>query len=422
MNPAPPQPVPLRKPSLPPRQDCPRRLRGILSLDDFERAARGCLPRPIFGFVAGAVEDNRTLRNNRSAFDRYDFVPRVLVDVGTRSPATTLFGRRYAAPFGIAPMGLMALSAYRGDVVLAEAAQAAGVPSIMSASSLIRLEEVMAAAPDTWFQAYLPGDPDAIDPMLDRIRRAGVEILVLTVDAGIAANRENNIRSGFSTPLRPSLRLAWDGLVRPRLLASTLLRTLARHGMPHFENNAAGRGVPVISPNVMRDFSDRSRLDWQDVARVRRRWQGPLLIKGIMSPADAALARAHGADGIVVSNHGGRQLDGTAAPLQALPRIAEAVGALPVMMDSGVRRGTDVLKALALGACCVFAGRPFNFAAAVAGRAGVDRAIGLLYEEVLRDMGMLGIRDIREMDAGLLAPGGGLVPQAAAPAAAFAAQ
>ncbi len=371
-----------------------RRLSRILSLDDFERAARRHLPRPVFGYVAGSVEDGVTARDNRSAFDELGFIPRNVVDVSARSTATELFGQRYAAPFGIAPMGISALSAYRGDLVQARAARDAGVPMMMSGSSLIRMEEVAAECPDTWFQAYLPGEPARIAALVERVAAAGFGTLVISVDSQILANRENNVRSGFSTPLRPSLRLAWDGLTHPSWLFGTALRTLLGHGMPHFENNFRERGVPILSRNVQRDFGGRDHLTWSNVRDVRRQWRGRLVIKGVMCAADACLARDSGADAIVVSNHGGRQLDGTVSPLRVLPSVVAATGPLPVLVDSGFRRGTDVLKALALGARFVFVGRPFNYAAAIAGEAGVRHAIELLAAEVKRNMGMLGLNDL----------------------------
>ncbi|MBB1593937.1 alpha-hydroxy acid oxidase [Achromobacter sp. UMC46] len=383
-------------------QPLPRALARLLSLDDFEAAARRRLPRPIFGYVAGAAEDNHSLRDNRQAFSQYAFTPRVLVDVSRRTQQTELFGRRYASPFGIAPMGISALSAYRGDVVLARAAREQNIPAILSGTSLIPLEDVIQEAPGTWFQAYLPGDPAKIDALVKRARRAGYETLVLTVDIPVSANRENNVRTGFSTPLKPGLRLAWDGLTRPRWLAGTFLRTLLAHGMPHFENSFATRGAPIVSASVLRDFTARDHLSWEHVARIRKQWPGPLIIKGILHPQDAALARQHGADGVIVSNHGGRQLDGAISPLRALPGVVAAAGDMTVMMDSGVRRGGDVLKALALGARFVFVGRPFNYAAAVGGQAGVAHAISLLRAEVDRNMAMLGISSVQEMDASLL--------------------
>lgn len=377
-------------------------LRRMLSLHDFEAAARRILPKPLYAYVSGAVEDGQSERGNRQAYDDYGFRPKVLVDVSRRSTRCTVLGREYAAPVGVAPMGIAALTSYRGDVMLARAAAEAGVPCIMSGSSLIRLETVMAAAPGTWFQAYLPGDGAQIAALIERVAAAGVDTLVLTVDTPVAANRENNVRAGFSTPLRPSVSLAWQGVTHPRWLIGTFLRTLARHGMPHFENNYATRGAPILSRNVLRDFSDRGHLNWQHVAAIRKTWKGRMVLKGILHPDDARAARAHGMDAVIVSNHGGRQLDGSVSPLHALPAVVDAAGGMDVMLDSGVRRGTDVLKAMALGARCVFVGRPFNYAATVAGQRGVAHAIALIVEEIRRNMGLLGIVDLREVNQGLL--------------------
>lgn len=377
-------------------------LRRMLSLHDFEAAARRILPKPLYAYVSGAVEDGQSERGNRQAYDDYGFRPKVLVDVSRRGTRCTVLGREYAAPVGVAPMGIAALTSYRGDVMLARAAAEAGVPCIMSGSSLIRLETVMEAAPGTWFQAYLPGDGAQIAALIDRVAAAGVDTLVLTVDTPVAANRENNVRAGFSTPLRPSVGLAWQGVTHPRWLIGTFLRTLARHGMPHFENNYATRGAPILSGNVLRDFSDRGHLNWQHVAAIRKTWRGRMVLKGILHPDDARAARAHGMDAVIVSNHGGRQLDGSVSPLHALPAIVDAAGGMDVMLDSGVRRGTDALKAMALGARCVFVGRPFNYAATVAGQRGVAHAIALIVEEIRRNMGLLGIVDLRELNQSLL--------------------
>ncbi|HEY2862209.1 MAG TPA: alpha-hydroxy acid oxidase [Casimicrobiaceae bacterium] len=373
------------------------RLRRLLCLDDFEPAARTYLPRPVFGYVAGAAETNASLSDNRAAFRELAFVPRVLIDISRGSQQTSLFGQTYAAPFGIAPLGISALYAYRGDLVLARAAAAAKIPMIMSGSSLIRLEDVASECRDAWFQAYLPGDMTQITALIERVARADFGTLVVTVDSQVAPNRENYLRAGFTAPLRPTLRLAWDGLVRPRWLFGTFLRTLIRHGMPHFENNFATRGAPILSPTVVREWSERGQLDWTHFALIRRLWKGKLVIKGVLDRDDARLAREAGADGIVVSNHGGRQLDGAVSPLRVLPEIVAACPDIPVMMDGGVRRGTDVLKALALGAKFVFIGRPFGYAAAIGGIAGVNHAIALLTAEIQRDMAMLGVSRLSDL-------------------------
>jgi L-lactate dehydrogenase (cytochrome) len=371
-----------------------RSLRPILSLDDFERAARRRLPRPVFAYVSGAVETNAAWRDNRAAYDEWGFLPRALVDVSKRSARATLFGHEYAQPFGIAPMGIVALSAYRGDVVLASAAAAENIPMAMSGSSLIRLEEVAKANPRAWFQAYLPGEERRFAPLIDRVAAAGFGTLVVTVDVAVLSNRENNIRAGFSTPLRPTLRLAWDGITHPRWLFGNALRTLLTHGMPHFENSFAERGAPILARHVERDFSQRDHLHWGHLEKIRRQWHGKLVVKGILHQEDARIARESGVDGVIVSNHGGRQLDAAVAGLRVLPAIAAQKGAMAVMLDGGIRRGTDVLKALALGADFVWVGRPFNYAAAIAGEEGVRHAVRILGGEVQRDMALLGVSSL----------------------------
>jgi L-lactate dehydrogenase (cytochrome) len=380
-----------------PAERAPRNLRSFLSLGDFERAARRHLPRMLHGFISGASETDASLRDNREAFAEWGFVPRVLVDTSNRNTVTELLGRRYAAPFGIAPMGASALSAYRGDIVLARAAAAAGLPNILSASSLIPLEEVRAEGPTSWYQAYLPGDPSRIEPLVDRVAAAGFDTFVLTVDVPVSANRENNVRNGYSLPLRPTPWLAWEGISHPRWLFGTAFRTLLNHGMPHFENMDAYRGPPVLSRDLVRAVGQRDGLAWEHLELIRNRWHGHLVVKGVMSAEDARIAREFGADGVIVSNHGGRQLDGAASPLRVLPAVAEAAHGMAVMLDGGVRRGTDVLKALALGAHFVFVGRPFLCAAAVRGEPGVRHAITLLWEEIQRNMAMLGITDPAQM-------------------------
>jgi L-lactate dehydrogenase (cytochrome) len=370
----------------------PRRLARVLSLADFEVAARRHLPRPIFAYVSGGCETDRSLRENRAAFEDYDWVTRVLVDTSRRTLETTLFGHTYAAPFGIAPMGISALSAYRGDLIQAQASALANVPMIMSGSSLIRMEEIAAANPQAWFQMYVPGEPETIAALLDRVAQAGFGTLVLTADVPVSGNRENNLRAGFSTPLRPGPRLAWDGVTHPRWLFGTALRTLLRHGMPHFENSRTSRGAPILSSSVLRDFGARDHLSWEHLQLIRRRWRGRLVVKGILNSADARRARELGADGLIVSNHGGRQLDGSIAPLRALPAVVDAVDAdCPVMIDSGFRRGGDVLMAMALGARAVFIGRPFNYAGAVAGQAGLLHAFAIVAAEMRRNMALLGV-------------------------------
>jgi L-lactate dehydrogenase (cytochrome) len=201
----------------------------------------------IYGFIAGAVETDAALRDNRRAFDEYGFVPRVLNDVSSRNQMTTLFGKTYAAPFGIPPFGSAALCAYRGDIVLARAAAAANVPMILSAASLIKLEDVKRANPAAWYQSYLAGDASRIEPLVDRVAAAGYDTFVVTADVPVPSNREHNIRTGFQVPLVITPRIAWDVATHPHWLLGTWMRTLKNHGMPHFENMDATRGPPVLS-------------------------------------------------------------------------------------------------------------------------------------------------------------------------------
>src|SRR3979490_3334193 len=262
----------------------PRALARILALDDFEAPARRYLPRPMFGYVSGGAETNAPLRANRAQFDEIELSPRVLVDVSGRTAKRRLFGRGYDAPFGIAPMGGTSMAAYRGDIVLARAAAETRIPMIMSGASLTRLEEVRAAGPSAWFQAYLPGETGPITRLVERVARAGFDTLVLTVDVPVSANRENNVRSGFSRPLRPTARPPRGSAPRPRWLLGMFLRTLLVDGMPHFEN--MGARIPLIT-RASRGDGERDRLAWAHLERMRRRGERRPVFKGVL-PAQKA--------------------------------------------------------------------------------------------------------------------------------------
>jgi L-lactate dehydrogenase (cytochrome) len=339
-----------------------------LALDDLQRAARRHLPRMLYDFIAGGAETEASVRANRDSFAHYALLPRVLVDTSQRTAGVELFGQRHAAPVGIAPLGAAALAAYRGDLELARGAAQAGVPMILSASSLIRLEEV-AQAGARWFQAYLPGDPARIEALLARVQAAGFRVLVLTADVPVLGRRESDLRNGFSLPVL------------------------------HFENMDAQRGPPILSGNLVRELGQRDRLTWEHLRLMRRLWKGPLVVKGVLSIEDALRAHDCGADGLILSNHGGRQLDGAIAPLHVLAQLAARLPESVLMLDGGIRRGTDVLKALALGARFVFAGRPFLYAAALGGAALVADSVQLLTQEIELDMALMGVNDLRELGA-----------------------
>lgn len=368
----------------------PRRMRRIFSLEDLEPAARRFLPKPVFSYVSGGAETLGAMRDNRAVFDEITFVPRALSDVSARRLDCPLLGHRHALPFGIAPMGASALTGYRGDISLATAAKDANIPMIISAASLIRLEDIAAANPDAWYQGYLSGSEEATAATLARVAAAGIETFVMTVDANVVPSRENNLRDGYKTPLRPNLSLLWNGVTHPRWAVGTFLRSFL-HGVPHFENAGAERGAPLLSRQAVRDFSGRETTSWDMLRFVRDTWRGRLVVKGLVSPEDVRRARAFGADAVILSNHGGRQLDHTISPMRGLRAAVAVAGDMPVMIDSGFRRGTDILKALALGARFVFLGRPFNYAAALGGREGVSHAIALMGSQLRADLGMLGL-------------------------------
>jgi L-lactate dehydrogenase (cytochrome) len=378
----------------------------VFCLDDFETPARRFLPSPIFGYVAGGSETGAALIANRNAFAEYEFLPRVLINThGSRHQGTTIFGHAYSLPFGFAPMGQASLAAYNGDCVLAKAAAELNTIMIHSGASLTSMEHVRRDGATTWFQAYLPGEPDTIASLLDRAARSGFEVLVLAVDVPVPANRENNQRSGYSVPGRLTPRLAGEWLLRPRWLFGTFARTILHHGMPHLENMDFPR-IPIFG-RTTRPHTARDALSWEHVELVRRIWKGKFVLKGVLADEDVRIARESGVDGILISNHGGRQLDYAVAPLRALPVAASEAGDMTIMLDGGIRRGTDVLKAFALGAHFVFVGRPFLYAVSIAGEAGVHHAASLLRAEIDRDMAMLGIASLIDMKREHLVPSRG---------------
>src|SRR4051812_47376687 len=246
----------------------PRALRRYLSWDVFGPPAGRRLPNSLYVYIAGGAENDAAGRDNRRAFDEYGFVPRVLNDVSAREQSTKLFGKTYAAPFGIPPMGSAALCAYRGDIVLARAAASMNVPMVLRAWSLTTLEDVRRETPGACYQAYLPGDAPRIEPLVDRVAAAGYDTFVVTADVPVSPNRENNIRNGFQVPLAITPRVAWDTLTHPHWLLGTWARTLVKHGMPHFENMDAQRGPPVLSKNLMRNIGKRDQLGMRGIGEI----------------------------------------------------------------------------------------------------------------------------------------------------------
>lgn len=379
------------------------KLDRLLSVSDFEREAAKRLPKCVYGYVRGGTEDEHSLRANYQVFESVGFVPRGLNVVDKRELSVALWGRAYAMPVGIAPTGLAGLVWHECDLELARAAHAADVPFIISGSSSVPLERLQQDTRDNWYQAYFPGDRPRMMRIMERLKAARIDVLVVTIDTCVAANRENNARLDFTIPFRLTPRLLLDGMLHPRWSLNVFLRTLRANGVPRFANLYEEIGPPITQEPAHGFRTGRDRLSWDDIAWLRQQWKGRLVLKGVMHPLDAKKAEACGADGIIVSNHGGRQLDGTISPLAALPGIIDAVSSeFPVMIDGGFRRGTDVLKAVALGAKLVFVGRATLYGAAVAGETGASRVLRILASELDRNLALLGCARLADVTRDLL--------------------
>ncbi len=371
-------------------------LRAAYNIEDLRAIAERRLPRIAYDFLERGAEEETTLAANRKAFERIRFVPRTLVDVSRRSQKVTIFGKTYDSPIGIAPTGAAGLYCYDADVVLARAARRANVPFALSTASFVPMERVIAeGGGDPWFQLYMSKDRDAAERLVRRALKSGYGALVHTTDIPVAGNREFNRRNAFEIPMRLGPANMLDGMLHPRWLAGVFLRTLLSSGMPRFRNLDVNVGGRIVSTTLTGFRERRDALDWEDFDWLRGLWPKKLLVKGIMTVEDARLAEQHGADGIFVSNHGGRQLDGAPSPIEVLPQIAAAVGGrIVVMVDSGFRRGSDIVKALALGADMVFVGRATLYGAAAGGEEGVLHALNLLKSEVDRVMALIGCTGI----------------------------
>ena len=371
-----------------------------LNVEDYRRAARAVLPRFVFDYVDGAAERGDCLQRNRDGLDRLTMLPRVLRDTTRLDTRIEVFGETWRRPFAIAPMGFNGLTRPQGDVLLARAAAAAGIPFVLSTASNARIEAVVQPSSAlNWFQLYVMRERSIAEQMVRRARRAGYRALVLTVDVPVSGYRERDVRNGFKMPFRPSPATLANLATRPRWL----LRFIA-HGMPGFVNLAEEEGSDTLQLQaaLLSREMDRS-LSWDSLDWLRRLWDGPLLLKGVLHPDDARQARAHGIDGLIVSNHGGRQLDGAMSTIGALEAVLDAVeDRLPVFVDSGFRSGLDVAKALALGARGVFLGRPLLYGLAVDGEAGAAAVLELIAGELERTMILAGARRIAELERGLL--------------------
>ena len=371
-------------------------LKRLHSVAAVRAAAQRALPRPVFDFGDGGAEDEQTLRRNETAFEEVALLPRPLNGAATRDLSMTLFGARHSMPLAIGPTGLSGLFWPDGERAAARAAAAAGIPYCASHGSVCTLEDIAATGcRPLWMQVFVYTDRAFTREMIERAKTAGYDALVLTVDNQLLGNRERDIRNGFSIP--PRFGVA--GTLASVTKASWLMRmrtTLPQLTFGNYVRPGEERSIGAIAGR-MGSLLDPG-LSWQDVDWIRSFWKGPILLKGVLHPADAVEALAHGVDGLIVSNHGGRQLDGAAASLDALPAIADAVeGRIPLLIDGGIRRGADMVKALALGASLCLIGRPQLWGLAVAGETGVRHVIELYRTELDRVMGLMGLKSIAEI-------------------------
>ncbi|KPH61264.1 alpha-hydroxy acid oxidase [Novosphingobium aerophilum] len=367
--------------------------------------ARRRLPRAIWEFVERGTEDDLLIGRNPDALRAVQLLPRTLRDVSARSAEITLFGRRQPLPLVIAPTGVADLMWHRGERAIAKAAATAGIPFTQTTSSTTSFAEIAKVAScGHWMQMYLWERRDLSWQVVDAARENGAEVLVLTVDTPLWPLREFNRRAGMSNPVRPNARLVGDFLRRPRWLASVMGRYMLEGGLPQFANYPAEVGGRITG-KVSR-VANSASVDWKDVAELRRRWPGKLVLKGLLHPDDARMAVDHGVDGIAVSNHGGRNFDSSPPAITALGDIVDAVaGRAAVLFDSGIRRGADVLKAMAIGADAVMVGRATLYGCAAAGEAGARHALALLANEIDVGMAMLGVNRLNQLDRSFLMPG-----------------
>ncbi len=357
------------------------------------------VPKGLFEFVDRGTEDEVSLRNNRAVFERLRFKTRTLRDVSKRSTETTIFGVKHKMPMVIAPTGTAGLMWYEGELALARAARAAGIPFTLATGSITSMERVAEhAGGELWFQLYMWPDRSMSHELVLRAKAAGFKALVVTVDGVASGNREYNVRNGFTLPFSFSPRNVVDMVSHPRWLLSVMLRYLVTTGMPMYANYPEAARAKMTKGPVGRSSLRTDSISWDDLDALRKIWPHKLIVKGMLNPQDAALAVDHGADGIGVSNHGGRNLDGIISPLEVLPEIVDAVGKrASVFMDSGIRRGSDVIKALALGADAVMVGRSTLYGVAAGGEAGAARALDLYREEISRNMALLGLCTVDEI-------------------------
>jgi len=383
---------------------------GAYDIADLRELARRRLPKGVFEFFDRGNGDETAPVENRAAFERYKFVPHQLVDTSRRSQEVTLFGKRHKMPVAIAPTGSAGLAWYEGEIELARAAARAGIPFTLATGSMTALERVAEQAGGTlWFQVYMWPDRAASHKLVERAKAAGYQAIVVTVDTPVPPGREYNLRNGMTVPFRFTRRNVTDVMLHPRWLTGVLLRYLATTGMPRYENYPTEVKSRITALPMGRSMMTTDSLTWNDLRALRKLWPHTLMVKGILRPQDAVLAADCGADAVIVSNHGGRAVDSTRAPIAVLPEVVDAVGKrITVLVDSGFRRGADVVKALALGAKAVLVGRATLYGTAVGGEAGAARAIEIYRDEIDRLLALIGCPGVAHLGRDYLAPPAGM--------------
>ena len=378
-------------------------LSRAVSIEDLRRLARKRLPRAIFDFFDGGAEDEVTLRENRAAFERVRLLPKVLVDVSAVDPKIEILGETAGFPLAIAPTGGIGAGRAGAELMLARAAKGYGIPFTLATPSTVTLERVAEEVGGRlWFQLYVVRDREFREKLVSRAKNSGYEALLVTLDLPVSGKRERDPRNGFVTPYRPNWRNSHDVLAKPAWLLD-----LMRNGLPTMANFegyqfSSPQGTDIATA-VGREMD--ASFDWEELKRLRDLWPRKFLVKGVERADDALRAAALGCDGVVVSNHGGRQLDGAAATLDALPPIVSAVGTkITVMLDGGVRRGVDILKARALGAQAVLTGRATLYGVMAGGEPGARLALEILSSELQRAMQLCGVRSVSAIGRDLIAP------------------
>jgi len=376
-------------------------LSRAVSIEDLRRIAKRRLPQAVFDFFDGGAEDEVTLRANRAAFERVRLMPKVLVDVAKVETSATVFGKRLALPLAIGPTGGIAAGRPGAELHLARAAKAYGVPFTLATPASIAMERIAAeAGGELWFQLYVVRNREFREKLVARAKNAGYEVLLLTVDLPVSGKRERDPRNRFVAPYRPNWTNSRDVWRKPAWLLD--LMRFGIPGMAHFEGyQFSSTEVTDLATAVGREMDPS--FNWDELKRLRDLWPGKLVLKGVERPDDAERAVAMGCDGVLVSNHGGRQLDGAVPTLDALPAIARAVGGkLTVLLDGGVRRGVDILKARALGAQAVLVGRATLFGLMAGGEPGARRSLEILADEYQRAMRLCGVRSSAEIGPDLI--------------------